>query len=239
MASQSTRCVALAKAILGCDDDDAAQACGKLDAYFKRMPKIGQFFKTDEETIFFINIIRSNMSLEREALSRAVETLKEDRGRENAERTVLDRFHRPDMKDEVKKRLKEQGFNIENALIGAVRSLFALDLATTDTAGGGPGLKFWDSSTSLADVITRSFPRSQQSETPLPFDKKKVAARYLKDHAGVKIQWTINLAEHLYLEEKTLYVFELVGLLEVAYIEGRRAPSTAGGQDCVRAALLQ
>lgn len=194
------------------------------------------------ELVFFVNIIRSNMALKRSALLQAVRSLRANWEGENREKPTTDKsFHHPaasSVTDELKHSLKKDNYSIEDRLVDAVRVVFALDLATDQiTAGGGQIQSFWDSSQSLNDVIKAKFPEfrlrqdTQMTQKAIPIDQRNFAAKYLEDHAGVKIEWTTHLPDHLLLEDKTLYVFELACMLEIAY---NTRPSTGNeGSDTV------
>lgn len=214
----------LAKAIWDSNLDDSAE--GKLSAYFRWLGR--EFHGSMHELVFFVDIIRSNMSLKRSALSQAVRSLRASwEGEDNDKSTLDERFHYPaasSMTDELKDSLKKEDASIEDKLIDAVRVVFALDVATDQiTAGGGQVQSFWDRSQSLNDVIKRKFPKyrlrqdTQMTQKAIAINPRNFAAKYLEDHAGVKIEWTTHLPDHLLLEDKTLYVFELACMLEIAY----------------------
>lgn len=214
----------LATAIWDSNLDDSAE--GKLSAYFRWLGR--EFHGSMHELVFFVDIIRSNMALQRSALSQAVRSLRASwEDKDNEKSTLDERFHHPaasSVTDELKESLKKEDSSIEDKLIDAVRVVFALDLATDQiTAGGGQVQSFWDSSQSLNDVIERKFPKyrlrqdTQMTQKAIAINPRNFAAKYLEDHAGVKIEWTTHLSDHLLLEEKTLYVFELACMLEIAY----------------------
>lgn len=230
----------LAKAIWDSNLDDSAE--GKLSAYFRWLGR--EFHGSMHELVFFVDIIRSNMSLKRSALSQAVRSLRASwEGEDNEKSTLDERFHYPaasSMTDELKDSLKKEDASIEDKLIDAVRVVFALDVATDQiTAGGGQVQSFWDRSQSLNDVIKRKFPKyslrqdTQMTQKAIAINPRNFAAKYLEDHAGVKIEWTTHLPDHLLLEDKTLYVFELACMLEIAYNTrpsvGSRVPDAATG----------
>lgn len=146
------------------------------------------------------------------------------------------------MTGELKDSLKKEDSSIEDKLIDAVRVVFALDLATDQiTAGGGQVQSFWDSSQSLNDVIDRKFPSyrlrqdTQVTQNAIAIDPRNFAAKYLEDHAGVKIEWTTHLPDHLLLEDKTLYVFELACMLETAF--NTRPPTGIEVLDTVKGSI--
>lgn len=208
------------------DSNLDASAEGKLSAYFRWLGR--EFHGSIHELVFFVDIVRSNMALKRSALSQAVENLRaswEGEGNENL--TTDETFHHPaasSVTDELKQSLEKENFSIEDKLLDAVRVVFALDLATDQiTAGGGQVQTFWDNSQSLNDVIERKLPmyrlrqETQITQKAIAIDPRNFAAKYLEDHAGVKIEWTTHLPDHLLLEDKTLYVFELACMLEFAY----------------------
>lgn len=211
-------------AIWDCELDDSTE--GKLSAYFRWLGR--EFHGSLHELVFFVDIIRSNMELKRSALSQAVRSLRASWKGEDDERLTTDEtFHHPAataMTDELKESLKKENFSIEDSLVEAVRVVFALDLATDQiTAGGGQIQSFWDSSQSLNDVIERKFPKyklrqdTQMTQKAISIDPRNFSAKYLEGHAGVKIEWTTHLPDHLLLEDKTLYVFELACMLEIGY----------------------
>lgn len=214
----------LATAIWDSNLDDSAE--GKLSAYFRWLGR--EFHGSLHELVFFVNIIRLNMALKRSALSHAVRSLRTGWEGEHKEKTTTDAgFRHPaaaSLTDELKDSLDKEHCNIEDRLVDAVRVMFALDLATDHiTAGGGQVQSFWDSSQSLNDVIKQKFPEysprqdTQMAYKAIAIDQRNFAAKYLEDHAGVKIEWTTHLPDHLLLEDKTLYVFELPCMLEIAY----------------------
>lgn len=214
----------LATAIWDSNLDDGAE--GKLSAYFRWLG--GEFHGSMQELVFFVDIIRSNMVLKRSALSQAVRSLRASWEGEDDEKPIIDnRFRHPaasSVTDELKDSLKKENSSIEDKLVDAVRVVFALDLATDQiAAGGGHVQSFWDSSQSLSDVIERTFPKyklrqdTQMTQKAIAIDPRNFAAKYLEDNAGVKIEWTTHLPDHLLLEDKTLYVFELACMLEIAY----------------------
>lgn len=207
------------------DSNLDASAEGKLGAYFRWLGR--EFYGSIHELVFFVDIIRSNMALKRSALSQAVGNLRASwEGEGNEKLTTDERFNHPaasSVTDELKDSLKKENFSIEDKLLDAVRVVFALDLATDQiTAGGGQVQSFWDNSQSLNDVIERKLPmyrlrqETQMTQKAIAIDPRNFAAKYLEDHAGVKIEWTTHLPDHLLLEEKTLYVFELACMLEFA-----------------------
>lgn len=71
------------------------------------------------------------------------------------------------------------------------------------------------------------------TQKAISIDPRNFSAKYLEDHAGVKIEWTTHLPDHFLLEDKTLYVFELACMLEIAYntqsSTGNKVPDTVTG----------
>lgn len=210
----------LARSIWDFDLDDSTEQ--RLTAYFKWVGK--EVHSDMHELIFFIDVIRSNTKMARKDLSQAVRNLR-DSWQGKCDNQHVIGFQYPaasSVTDELKHRFRN--LNIEDKLVEAVRVVYALDLATDQiTAGGGQDQSFWSSSQSLNDVIQRNFPKyspmqdTQMSHKAIPIDSRNLTAKYLEDHAGVKIAWTTHLSDHLLLEDKTLYVFELACMLEAAY----------------------
>ncbi|KAJ4392267.1 hypothetical protein N0V93_005892 [Gnomoniopsis smithogilvyi] len=213
----------LATAVWDSHVDDNADA--KLSAYFTWIQR--EFYGiTTDELVFFVDIIRSNMTMKRSSLIQAVRLFKDSWGDQT--KSVIDKdFQNPaasSVTDQLKQSLREDDSSIEDQLLDAVRAVFALELARDqNTVGGVLDPTFWESHESLSDVISKSFPKqklrqnSQISQRAILIDSKNLAAKYLEDHANVKIQWTSNLVEHLWLQDKTLYVFDLACMLERAY----------------------
>ncbi|PNP81275.1 hypothetical protein FNYG_05307 [Fusarium nygamai] len=112
---------------------------------------------------------------------------------------------------------------IEEHIVATIRVMLAvninLDPRTVFLAT--PGLS-WGESQTLTSFIKEIFPKHTYNDEPhTPFMASRLRARYLEDHADVQLEWTHHLPDHLMLnigsQTKTLWVFDLVSLLEMTY----------------------
>ncbi len=106
------------------------------------------------------------------------------------------------------------------ALAVAVQVMLALKLNVREVSTG-LGIP-WLLDESLQEKVRETFPSEQMDEhTPsMTIKRGKLRARYLRDYAKVKLDWTNDLSDHLSLsteEPKTLRIFRYVSLLEAAF----------------------
>ncbi|KAF9784236.1 hypothetical protein IL306_007749 [Fusarium sp. DS 682] len=119
---------------------------------------------------------------------------------------------------------------IEATLITTMRVMLALNVnLDPQTVLLGPSDLEWAESQSLISLIKGAFPRHAYNDEPhTPILASRLHARYLEDHASVRLEWTHHLPDHLKLDvgnqTKTLRVFDLVSLLEMTYEAMKDAP---------------
>lgn len=98
----------------------------------------------------------------------------------------------------------------------------------------------WEEDQSLVSLIESVFPEHRiRSEDPvINIKQNKLRARYLENYADVNIEWTSNLADHLWLDirdtGKTLHIFELVCYLEASYGACKDAPLLLSSSESLR-----
>jgi hypothetical protein len=124
----------------------------------------------------------------------------------------------------------------------AVRSMF-LTACTRRAEPGAEALgretifrPYWKESESLARYLGRVFPISQPPQQDLlGFKANKLKASYLQAYAGIRIEWTNYLSDHLILLRgetwKKLYIFRHPGFIKVslerlAMMEGESTPTS-------------
>lgn len=133
---------------------------------------------------------------------------------------------------------------VDNSLSASIRALFGICLDPNPIADGlgavfgqSTSTTIWHSSTSLSDFIAGVFPKHDDidGEPILPVRSSMLRARHLEKHAGVQIGWTNHLPDHLSLRttknSKTLRIFALPSLLEVAYESALLQGSSGKGFD--------
>ncbi|KAF2422971.1 hypothetical protein EJ08DRAFT_725129 [Tothia fuscella] len=81
----------------------------------------------------------------------------------------------------------------------------------------------WKDDMSIVELVQRQIPQysTEYTEGFSAIKTRKLRARYLENHAGLKIIYTRRFQDHLKLvigeNKKTLHVFELAGFLDVSY----------------------
>jgi hypothetical protein len=179
--------------------------------------------KIHEELLMFIDLLKQNADIPRTQLKEACQTVYEGRTYDGPVRfpTDLRRFLK-------KCGRRSRDISIHSALAIAVRVVFAINVHVSpepraDIMVIGQTNLFWTASTCLSQFLVDSFPKSDHDPGSgiLQIKPNKFRVRYLENHAGIKVRWTTQLADHLKLntakDEKTLKVFELVSLLKVSY----------------------
>ncbi|KAF4333599.1 hypothetical protein FBEOM_12586 [Fusarium beomiforme] len=118
---------------------------------------------------------------------------------------------------------KDPQETIEATLITTVKVMLALNVnLDPQTVLLGPSDLEWRENQSLISLIKGTFPRHAYNDEPhTPILTSRLRARYLEDHANVRLEWTHHLPDHLKLDvgnqTKTLRIFDLASFLEMTY----------------------
>lgn len=169
--------------------------------------------------LFVVNLLKSNTDTNQSALIASLEGL--HHGIE--EKIVAARYgiSLPKMSGSAKSCVMQSGFRADRELSRAVRIVWATGLVIgRQTAISGLSTKLrWKDTDSLHTVFAKLFQKAKplSSSALVSIKRSRLSARYLKDHAGVELEWTSHLPDHLYLDRdgKKLRVFNLVSLLEM------------------------
>lgn len=193
-------------------------------AYYHEASQGYSCLKTHKELLFFISLLKANPKRQRQVLCKACELFLSG---DTAGAAAIAEI--PSVASTVLVPLLNgrEPLNIDTALAVAVRTMLAINVSPKSGPNGyavaiGQSDVIWDQSQTLLELVDCNFPKllatSTTSETPVRLETLR--ARSMKDHLGIKIEWTRHFPDHLKLDigtkSKSLKVFELASLLEVS-----------------------